>query len=183
MIDINIKYRLTLLISCLTVSLLIVSALYPSLSRGFSLWESGTGSGKEAKDFTLKDLDGYDVSLSSFSGKTVLLNFWATWCPYCRKERAELNDLHRKYYDKDLVIISIAWDKSLEKVRQYISKNPVDFLVLSDSDGEVSESYGVRALPTNFLIDRDGRIRNKYSGYRKWTDPASVGVFQELLGR
>ena len=179
----NNKYRLTLIISCLTASLLIASALYPPLTGAFSLWETGTGSGKEAKDFTLKDLDGYDVSLSSFSGKTVLLNFWATWCPYCRKERAELNDLHKKYYDKDLVIISIAGDKSLEKVRQYISKNPVDFLVLSDSDGEVAESYGVRALPTNFLIDRDGRIIKKFSGYRKWTDPASSEVLLDLLGR
>lgn len=177
------KYRLTLVISCLTVALLIVSALYPHSSQGFSLWESGIGAGKEAKDFTLKDLNGSDVTLSSFRGKVVLLNFWATWCPYCRKERVELNNLHEEYYGKDLVIISVAGDRSLVKVQGFIKKNPVDFIVLSDSDGEVSESYGVRALPTNLLIDRDGRIRNKFSGYRKWTDPASSEVLLDLLGR
>ena len=112
----------------------------------------------------------------------VLLNFWATWCPYCRKERAELNHLYDEYNDKGLVIISISKDRSLVKVQQYIKKNPVDFIVLSDSDGEVSESYGVRALPTNFLIDRDGRLLKKFTGYRKWTDPASSEVLQDLLG-
>ena len=176
-------YRLTLTISCITVLLLIISALYPHSSQGFSLWESGTGAGKEAKDFTLKDLEGYDVSLSSFRGKVVLLNFWATWCPYCRKERVELNNLHKEYYGKNLVIISVAGDRSLEKVQQFIKGNPVDFIILSDSDGEVSESYGVRALPTNFLIDRKGRIIKKFSGYRKWTDPASSEVLLDLLGR
>jgi peroxiredoxin len=139
--------------------------------------------GKEAEDFTLKDLDGNDVSLSSFRGKVVLLNFWASWCPYCRKERAELNNLQKEYDGKNLVIISVSGDRSLVKLQQYIKKNPVDFIVLSDSDGEVSESYGVRALPTNFLIDRQGRILNKFSGYRRWSDPASSEVFLDLLGR
>jgi peroxiredoxin len=177
------SYRLALTISCLTVSLLILLALYPHSSQSFSLRESGSGTGKEAKGFTLKDLEGYDVSLSSFHGKVVLLNFWATWCPYCRKERVELNNLHEEYYGKDLVIISVAGDKSLVKVQGFIKRNPVDFIVLFDSDGEVSNSYGVRALPTNFLIDREGRIIKKYSGYRKWTDPPSSEVLLDLLGR
>ena len=151
--------RLTLSISCVAVLLLIVSALYPPSSQGFSIWESGPVTGKVAKDFILKDLEGYNFSLSSFRGKVVLLNFWATWCPYCRKERSELNNLHKEYYDKELVILSVATDRSLVKLQRFIKDNPVDFIVLSDSDGEVSESYGVRAFPTNFLIDRDGRIR------------------------
>jgi peroxiredoxin len=150
---------------------------------GFSLWETDESFGKMAQDFTLKDVKGNVISLSSFRGKAVLLNFWASWCPYCRKERAELNHLYREYNARGLVIISISNDRAVSNVREYLKKIPADFTVLSDSDSTVSDSYGVRALPTNILIDRDGRLVNRFTGYRKWTDPASSGVLEELLRR
>ena len=174
----RIKYSPILLILSLVV---LLSS--PNAARSFSLWETDENSSKMAQDFTLKDMQGGAVSLSSFRGKAVLLNFWATWCPYCRKERAELNHLYRKYHGRGLVIISVSNDRSVDKVREYLKKIPADFIVLSDNDSTVSDSYGVRALPTNILVDRGGRVMNKFTGYRRWTDPASSGVLEELLRR
>lgn len=73
--------------------------------------------GKEAPAFIAENLSGENVSLSSFKGKPVILNFWATWCPYCRKERPYLNLLHREYKDKGLVIISVSTDRSVKTVK------------------------------------------------------------------
>jgi len=137
-------------------------------------------SGKKALDFTLKDLAGKDVPLSSFKGKPVLLNFWATWCPYCREERPALIALHKEYKNKGLIIVSVATDKSVNKVINYLKKTPMDFVILMD-DGKTAENYGVYALPTSFLIGRDGTIRQKFMGGRDWLGKDSRRMIDELL--
>lgn len=152
-----------------------------ALSRIHSNQSRLPGTGVNEIDFTIIDHENKSVSLSDFRGKAVLLNFWATWCGYCRKERTELNYLHKKYSDRGLVILSVAGDSSIERVREYLLENPVEYHVLWDSDGTVSESYNVRGLPTNFLIDREGRILKKFVGYRNWTDPVSDEEIQALI--
>ncbi|MBI4826987.1 MAG: TlpA family protein disulfide reductase [Nitrospirae bacterium] len=144
-------------------------------------WKLDRVIGSQATDFKIKDLKGNDVTLSSFKGKPVLLNIWATWCPYCRKERAELNELYKVYNAKGLVIISVANDRDIEKVKQYIKSNPASYMVLSDEDGIVTDAYSVYGLPTNFLIDRNGVIKNKFTGFRSWTDPESIKILDDFI--
>lgn len=137
--------------------------------------------GKKAPNFTVKDLSGKDVSLSSFKGKPILLNFWATWCVYCRQERASLNSLHREYNSKGLVIISISIGESPKKVGKFLRNIPASFIVLLDEDKKAAELYGVYGLPTSFLINREGIIKHKFIGAKNWTGAESRKFIEELL--
>jgi peroxiredoxin len=131
----------------------------------FSPWKIEKLVGQKAPGFTVKDLSGQSVSLSSFQGKTILLNFWATWCPYCREEREYLNALYREYRDKDLVIIAVSTDRSSQKVKAYAKRIPMDFVVLHDETKEAAGLYGVYSLPT----------------LRNWTDRRSKVLIERLL--
>ena len=137
--------------------------------------------GDNAPLFTLKDLDGKEVSLSSFKGKPVFLNFWATWCPYCRKERKELDALHTAYKDKEMVIISVALDKSKRKVVNFMKNHPAEYIVLIDTTMKSAAMYGVSGFPTTFLINRDGVITYKAPGYREWSSSVSEKIIDKLI--
>ncbi len=137
--------------------------------------------GDSAPDFTLKDMSGNDVSLSSFKGKPVLLNFWATWCPYCRKERAHLNTLYKDYKDKGLIIVSVSTDSSVNDVKRFLVNTPSDFIVLSDSERKVASLYNVGGLPTSVLISREGIIKNQLIGFQEWTSSSSRQLIDKLL--
>ncbi|MBI5049515.1 MAG: TlpA family protein disulfide reductase [Nitrospirae bacterium] len=146
----------------------------------FSPWAIDKLTGTKAPDFTLKDISGKDISLSSFKGRPVLLNFWATWCPYCREERPLLNSLYKEYKNKGLIIVAVSTDKSAQKVKDYLKKIPMEFTLLIDNR-KTAELYGVYALPTSFLLNRDGVIKQKFMGVRDWTDQASKKLIDELL--
>ncbi|RJQ56436.1 MAG: TlpA family protein disulfide reductase [Nitrospiraceae bacterium] len=126
--------------------------------------------GESAPDFTIKDMSGKDVTLSSFNGRPVLLNFWATWCPYCRKERPYLKSLHEEYKNKDLVIIAVSIDRSSGTIENYMKQNPAPYIVLTDPEGIAAVPYNVMSLPTTYLIDRNGKIGRKFMGMVDWTD-------------
>ncbi|HVN82859.1 MAG TPA: TlpA disulfide reductase family protein, partial [Terriglobia bacterium] len=113
--------------------------------------------GEIAKDFTLKDLKGDSVSLKSLRGKVVLLNFWATWCGPCRIELPQIDRLLMEYGDQGLVVLGIT-DESPETALRFLVKNQISFSSLTDPEQEVAVQYQVRAIPTIFLIGRDGRI-------------------------
>jgi peroxiredoxin len=161
--------------------LLFASQVSVDLAEGFNPPLLDKNIGAKAPDFTLKDMSGKEVALSSFRGKPVLLNFWATWCPYCRKERDHLNKLHGEYKEKGLIILSVSTDQSVRKVKSYLKKVPAEFIVLSDSKGRVSSSYNVGGLPTSVLIDREGFVRQKLVGFREWTSSSSRQLIDKLI--
>jgi peroxiredoxin len=121
-----------------------------------------------AQDFTLLDLNGQEVKLSDFRGKVVVLNFWATWCPPCRKEIPDFNELQAQYGDKGLQFIGVALDEEgLPKVKKWTSTNPVNYPVVI-ADAQIKKTYGeMNAIPVTMLIDRQGIIRTKYIGMRQ----------------
>jgi peroxiredoxin len=178
---IMIKRRLFLIAASIVFALAVSFTLLNNRAEGLPPWPLEKTIGQEAPELVLKDLAGKKVSTSSFKGKTVLLNFWATWCSYCRKERAELNTLHMKYSEKNLVILSVSIDKSDSKLKSYMKKHPAEFIVLSDAEGESSKSYEIAGLPTTYLIDDKGIIRHKFVGYRKWTSTSSKRIIDRLI--
>ncbi|WP_207707313.1 TlpA family protein disulfide reductase [Crassaminicella thermophila] len=115
--------------------------------------------GKPAPDFTLENLQGESVSLSDFRGKNVLVNFWATWCPYCVKEMPDLNKLYIENKENDFVVLAVDVGESKEDVEKYLEGKSYEFPVLLDKDGSISIKYMVRGLPTSFMIDKEGNIR------------------------
>jgi len=147
----------------------------------FSPWAIEELVGKKAPEFKVRDLSGNSVSLSSFKGRPILLNFWATWCPYCREERPYLNSLHREYKDRGLVIVSVSIDRSSQRVKAYLKRIPVDFVVLHDSSNKAARDYSVYSLPTSFLINRDSVIKYRFVGLKNWTDKGLKKLIEKLL--
>jgi thiol-disulfide isomerase/thioredoxin len=115
--------------------------------------------GYPAPDFTLTDLDGNIVRLSDFQGKVVFLNFWATWCPPCRVEMPEMEEVYQEYRDKDVVIIGVDLWESRSDVKDFVEGNGYSWTFVVDSTGEVTEDYLVTGIPSSFFIDKDGVIR------------------------
>jgi len=118
-----------------------------------------------APDFTLQDISGKEVSLSDFKGKVIILNFWATWCPPCRKEIPVFIELYKKYKDEGLVIIGISLDREGEKVLiPFVKKFGINYPVLIGTKKVVDAYGGIRGIPTTFIIDKKGKIRKKHIG-------------------
>lgn len=115
--------------------------------------------GRIAPDFTLVDLEGKLVTLSDYRGKTVFLNFWATWCPPCRAEMPEIEAIFQEYNGRDVVVIGIDLRESEDKVRQYVRQGGYSWTFVMDTTGQVSSNYRVTAIPTSFFLDGEGIIR------------------------
>jgi len=116
-------------------------------------------------DFTMKDLDGKDVSLSSFKGKVVLLNFWATWCGPCKAEIPIFVELQEKYKGQ-LVIVGFSVDDTAEKARQYAKQYKMNYpILLGEGREDVQDAYGpIWGIPASFIISKDGRVCRKHLG-------------------
>ena len=133
---------------------------------------STTNNNKLADDFTLVDQYGTIHKLSDYKGKVVFLNFWATWCPPCRGEMPDIEAIYKEYSNDEVVILGVATpnlgqEGTQEEVETFLSKNKYTFPVVFDTKSEVIESYGIRAFPTTFIIDKEGYITKKVPGAMK----------------
>lgn len=162
--------------------LLIVLTFFFLAAAAPSPWASDELVGKRAPDFTLKDINGNNVSISSLKGKTLLINFWATWCPPCRAEMPSLNRMYNEYKGRGLVVLAVSTDKNINAVKDFLSKKPFDFYILTDADTKVTRQFKVFSLPTTFLIDKNGVIIQKYLGEEEWESPEIRKNVREILG-
>ncbi len=114
----------------------------------------------KAMDFNAYDSNGRRISLEKFKGKFIFLDFWATWCGPCRIELPNLLKLNNNITKKDLVIISISLDKDESNVRKFIKDMDMNWIHIVDysTASEIANLYSISAIPTNYLIDREGRI-------------------------
>lgn len=134
--------------------------------------------GGKAPDFTLKDINGKQVSLSEFKGKGVILDFFASWCPPCRQEVPDFVKLQDTYASKGFTVIGVSL-VNLKESKDFAQEMGINYPVLID-DGKVSNAYGpVRSIPTTYVIDKDGKVVKMYIGFR----PKEVfeNDIQELL--
>ena len=117
-------------------------------------------------DFTMKDVDGNDVSLSAYKGKVVLLNFWATWCGPCKAEIPGFVRLQEKYRDQGLVIVGYSVDDTAEKAKAYAAQYKMNYpILLGEGREEVQDAYGpIWGIPASFIISKDGRVCRKHMG-------------------
>ena len=133
------------------------------------------------RDFSLSLLEGETKSLSSYKGKVVFLNFWATWCGPCRVEMPSMEALYNKFSDKGLEILAVNSGEDQATVRSFMKNEGFSFSALLDLDGRVSANYGVQAIPTTFLIDRDGMIILRLVGSIDWGTPKIHAALESLL--
>ena len=137
-----------------------------------------------AKEFTTPAPGGGAVSLASYRGRVVLLNFWATWCPPCLVEMPAMERLHGRLRDKGLVVLAISLDADSEAVvAPFLKEHGFTFPVGLDPQQRVGSLYGVRALPSTFLLDKKGRVVAQALGPREWDGPAGLAVIDALLAQ
>ena len=135
-----------------------------------------------ASDFTLKDLDGNNVSLHQFRGKYLLINFWATWCGPCKIEMPSLEQLYRQFKSDRFDMLGISNDMFGKRVvKPYILAKKITFPMLLDQRMTVSRQYGIVSLPTTILIDPQGIIIGVLQGAENWSDPETLLYFESLL--
>jgi cytochrome c biogenesis protein CcmG/thiol:disulfide interchange protein DsbE len=120
---------------------------------------------KPAPDFTLKDADGKVVKLSDYKGKVVLLDFWATWCAPCKIEIPWFMDIQRKVKDRGFEVLGVAMDdEGWEVVKPFAARMAINYRLVIGNDMTAQAYGGVDALPTTFLIDRNGKIAAVHVG-------------------
>jgi peroxiredoxin len=118
-----------------------------------------------APDFTLKDLNGNQISLADYEGKVLFLNIWATWCPPCRAEIPEFIDVYSNYKDKGLEILGISVDTvSPDRVRRFVEMNEMNYPVVMFNREFLKDYKPGQAIPVTIIIDRKGRLRHKQIG-------------------
>lgn len=131
-----------------------------------------------APDFSLTGMDGETYTLSDFQGKKVMVNFWATWCPYCVKEMPDLTKLAQEYSD-DLVVLAVNVDESESKIQGFLDDNPeIDLNILLDPKAKTAGTYGANALPLTIGINSDGSVETGYPGMLNYEQ--MVGMYEML---
>lgn len=135
----------------------------------------------QAPALELIGLDGRRHTLADYRGKVVLVNFWASWCPPCVEEIPSLNRLQTKLAGKDFTILGIDMGEDAETVRRFLEQVPAEYPVLLDPDDSAVKPWKLRAFPTTFLIDREGRIRYGYFGGLAWDAEEVVERVESLL--
>jgi len=137
---------------------------------------------KEAPPFSLKDLNGKQISLNEYKGKPLLLFFWGSWCLACKEDIALLE----KFFERNrgqFEILTIAIDGEKEKrVKSVVKDHRIALPVLLDKKEQVARTYGVRMIPTAFLINREGWVEGAVIGQRDWCAPEALSALKELLG-
>jgi peroxiredoxin len=128
----------------------------PQFAEALSKLEAADASRQQA-DFTLSDLQGKPWHLRDLRGKVVLVNFWATWCPPCRKEMPDLQALYEKYKDQGFVVVSIS-DEQAAKVQPFITERKITYPVLLDPGRKVNDLFQVEGIPKSFVYDRAGKL-------------------------
>jgi len=133
-----------------------------------------------APGFELPDLDGEKHHLSDYRGKVVIVNFWATWCPPCRAEMPSMQRAWQQLQKEGIQMLGIDVGEDEETIFQFLGDYPVEFPLLMDSDSSIIEKWGVRGLPTTYVIDPQGRIIYRAIGGREWDDSELLKMVRAL---
>jgi thiol-disulfide isomerase/thioredoxin len=153
----------------------------PDMSHSLTLLKPA----KPARNFTLPDLDGKPHKLSDYRGKVVLVNFWATWCPPCRREMPSMERLSQRLKDQPFVILAVNQQEEPDKVFVFtgqLEPSPT-FPILFDRNSAISHAWGVPGLPASFIVDKAGRVAYRAMGGREFDHPEIEQAIRALLNK
>ncbi|VAX19638.1 hypothetical protein MNBD_NITROSPINAE04-1804 [hydrothermal vent metagenome] len=136
----------------------------------------------DAENFHLKSVNGKRFRFSSLKDKVVLLNFWATWCPPCKKEMPSMERLYKEFKLSGFEVVAVALDKSSPAtVKEFIKEMGVSFIALHDPDGITSNLYSVSGVPYSYLVTRESKIAFRVAGGIDWDDESVKSIVKDLL--
>ena len=160
----------------------VILAVVLALALGLQTLQRERESGYEAADFALPDMAGRTHTLSELRGKVVFLNLWATWCPPCLAEMPSIEALHRRFRNRDLVVLAVSEDaEGSAAVKPFVDQLGLTFPILLDPEGSLSPRYGVTGFPETFVIGRDGRVIEHFIGPTDWSSAARFNYFDAIL--
>ena len=133
-----------------------------------------------APGFELRDTDGKLHRLSDYRGKTVILNFWTTWCPPCREEIPSMNRAWQQLQQEGVVMLGVNMGENEDTIFVFTADYPAEFPLLLDRDGAVIAAWPVKGLPTTYIIAPDGTIAYRAIGGRNWDDSDILDTLRAL---
>jgi thiol-disulfide isomerase/thioredoxin len=148
---------------------LLLVLLLAVVIAGCSKGDTGQQLSGGAPEFSLPSVDGSVVRMSDYAGKVIIVDFWATWCPPCLEMIPVLSKLHKNYSDKGLVILGISMDnEGLEMLGTFVHEKMIPYKIVM-GDKRISNAFGgVSSIPTLYMVDRDGRLVRKLTGYHSY---------------
>ena len=164
----------------LQASIVVMLALF-CFALYSSLHETVVNAGDKAPDFTVTADSGQTFTVHNFNGKLLLLNFWATWCAPCVEEVPSLNQLARQLGPQGLVVLGVSVDKDPNAYKNFLQHFPVSFQTARDPDEKVNLKYGTIQFPESYLIDRNGKVVEKFISAQNWASPEMIQHVQSLL--
>jgi len=145
-------------------------------------WPAAAGDAAQpAPAFSLASRAGAQVSLADLRGQVVMINFWASWCGPCRQEFPALDQIYAKYKPMGFTLVAINVESEKADAERFLGATPVSFPILFDPDNKVSGSYGVNAMPTTVLVDRQGRVRWQHRAYKPGDEAKYIEQIRAVL--
>jgi cytochrome c biogenesis protein CcmG/thiol:disulfide interchange protein DsbE len=136
---------------------------------------------RAAPGFTLQDIHGNSVNLDDFRGKSILLNFWATWCEACKEELPSMQRLYEEVSSQGVEVVAISIDRrNFDRIKKYAKEYKLTFPILWDPEQKVRKHYYIMGLPTTYLIGPEGKLKGFASGARVWDSRDSVQALTSL---
>jgi thiol-disulfide isomerase/thioredoxin len=176
--------RLDLAIKAATGILLVVLALVIV----YSVQDHVVAAGDSAPNFRVKTESGVEMTPTSFGGKVLILNFWASWCAPCVQEIPSLNQIQKMFASQGLVVLGVNVDSKEELYRNMLQRFQITFQTVRDPQENINYRYGTYKVPESYIIDRNGKVLQKYAGlpdvngeWKVWTDPQIVSYVRSLL--
>ncbi|MDT8283141.1 MAG: TlpA disulfide reductase family protein [Gammaproteobacteria bacterium] len=171
--------KLTLLILLLLSFAAVADWQQPELSHSLTAVKKVI----EGSEFELLNMDEDKIKLSDYKGKVVLLNFWATWCPPCRREMPSMERLYQQIGDEKFSVIAVDQMEGIDEVFAFTGQLELvpTFQILFDTTSKVSQDYAVRGLPTTYLLDKQGKVRYRAVGGREFDHPEVLQIIKKLI--
>jgi peroxiredoxin len=133
------------------------------------------------EDIELEDLDGNTVRVSDLRGKIVLLNFWTTWCFDCKAEMPSMEKLFQRFKGQNFAMVAVNLREPSQRVHDFYQKYKLSFTVLLDATGQSSIRYGIRSIPTTFILNQEGGLIGKVLGPRDWNSKQAIILVEHLI--
>jgi peroxiredoxin len=146
------------------------------------LWVAATAlavePGTPAPDFALRPFDATSpVRLSDYRGKVVLVDFWASWCAPCRQSLPLYEQLRAGFAAEDFAILAVNLDEDAADARAFLAQHPVKYITLQNPQGDIARAFGLKGMPSSYLIDRDGVVRERHVGF----EPADIDTLKREI--
>lgn len=159
----------------------IISIAFTLGALAFSMQSITASIPKPMPNVAVQTADGVDVRLADYKGKVVLIDFWASWCPPCKTSFPALDALYREYRARGLEVLAVNLDERRHDADTFLAAHPHRLTVLYDPKGVSPQAFGVKGMPSSFLIDRAGNIRFTHMGYSGNVDDSYRQEVAQLL--